>query len=62
LIFRAMAHLQLGQTAEAKAALGEASELLRDPRSLGELERYCGDQESRNLIHEAEDLIAAKGK
>jgi hypothetical protein len=62
LIFRAMAHLQLGQTAEAKAALGEASELLRDPRSLGELERYCGDQDSRNLIHEAEDLIAAKGK
>lgn len=36
-------------------ALGEASELLRDPRSLGELD-------SRNLIHGAEDPIAAKGK
>jgi hypothetical protein len=62
LIFRAMAHLQLGQTAEAKAALAQASELLRDPRSPGELERYCGNQDSRNLFHEAEELIAPKGK
>jgi hypothetical protein len=63
LIFRAMSHQQLGQTVEAKAILlGELSKMLGDPGNLGDLQRYCGEQDKRSRLREAEDLIAPKGK
>ncbi len=63
LIFRAMAHKQLGQENEARAILlGQLSNLLGDPRYLGDLQRYCGDQEKRSRLQEAEELIFPKGK
>jgi hypothetical protein len=63
LIFRAMSHQQLGQTVEAKAILlGELSKMLGDPGNLGDLQRYCGEQDERSRLREAEDLIAPKGK
>jgi hypothetical protein len=63
LIFRAMSHQQLGQKEKAQTVLlGELSKMLRDPRNLGDLQRYCGEQDKRSLLREAEDLIAPKGK
>jgi hypothetical protein len=63
LIFRAMSHQQLGQTVEAKAILlGELSKMLGDPGNLGDLQRYCGEQDKRSRLREAEDLIAPMGK
>jgi hypothetical protein len=63
LIFRAMSHQQLGQNEEAKTVLlGDLSKMLRDPGYLGDLQRYCGQQDKRSLLLEAENLIAPKAK
>jgi hypothetical protein len=48
---------------EAKAILlGELSKMLGDPGNLGDLQRYCGEQDKRSRLREAEDLIAPMGK
>jgi tetratricopeptide (TPR) repeat protein len=63
LIFRAMSHKQLRQEDEAKAILlGELSKLFGDPRYLGDMQRYCGEQDKRSRLEEAEDLIVPKRK
>ncbi|MCX6629841.1 MAG: hypothetical protein NTW28_19660 [Candidatus Solibacter sp.] len=63
LIFRAMSHQQLGQKEKAQTVLlGELSKMLGDPRYLGDLQRYCGDQDKRSLLLEAEKLVVPKGK
>lgn len=63
LIFHAMSQQQLGQKDEAKAVLlGELSKVLGDPRYLGDLQRYCGEQDKQSLLREAENLIMPKGK
>ena len=55
LVFRAMAHYQLGEKQEAKKRLGQVQKMLGDAR-------YREDQERLRLLHEAEDLIAPKRK
>jgi len=63
LIFQAMSQQQLGQKDEAKAVLlDELSKILGDPRYLGDLQRYCGEQDKQSLLREAENLIVPKGK
>ncbi len=63
LIFRAMSHQQAGHKEEAKAVLlDELSKILGDPRYLGDLQRYCGEQDKQSLLREAENLIMPKGK
>jgi tetratricopeptide (TPR) repeat protein len=61
LVFRAMAHQQLGETALAKAALGELRKMLDDSKTPGD-SPSCGDQELPDLVREAENLIAPKAK
>lgn len=55
LAFRAMAHYQLGERQAAKKLLGEVQKMLGDSR-------YREDQERLRLLHEADELIAPKGK
>jgi hypothetical protein len=55
LVFGAMAHYQLGEKQAAKKLLGQVQKMLGDAR-------YREDQERLRLLHEAEELIAPKGK
>lgn len=55
MVFRAMAHHQLGEKAEAKKLLGDLQKMLGDSR-------YREDLDMLKLLHQAEDLIAPKGK